>query len=61
MAKNLWEKERNHLFRDLTRQYSDEGYTANEAKKLAKEEIDEIMEDKENFVDNLWEETFNDG
>jgi len=60
MAKNLWEKERNYLFRDLTRQYSDEGYPMKEAKKLAKKEIDEIMGDKEYFVDNLWKETFDD-
>ena len=27
MPKNLWQKERNNLFRDLVRQYSHEGYT----------------------------------
>ena len=61
MAKNLWQKERNHLFRDLTRQYTEEGYSTKEAKRLAKEEIAEIMEDREDFVETLWKETFNDG
>jgi hypothetical protein len=60
MPKNLWQKERNNLFRDLVRQYSHEGYTQKESKKLAKKEIDEIMEDKEDFVTNLWKESFRD-
>tara|TARA_Y100001951_G_scaffold420_1_gene299 strand:+ start:493 stop:678 length:186 start_codon:yes stop_codon:yes gene_type:complete len=60
MPKNLWQKERNNLFRDLVRQYSQEGYTQKESKKFAKKEIDEIMEDKEDFVTNLWKESFRD-
>jgi|TARA_R100001039_G_C1808098_1_gene81537 hypothetical protein len=60
MPKNLWQKERNNLFRDLVRQYSQEGYTQKESKKFAKKEIDEIMEDKEDFVANLWKESFRD-
>ena len=60
MPKNLWQKERNNLFRDLVRQYSQEGYTQKESKKFAKKEIDEIMEDKEDFVANLWKESFSD-
>jgi len=42
------------------KQYSEEGYTQKESKKLAKQEIDEIMEDKEDFVMNLWKESFRD-
>jgi len=60
MPKNLWQKERNNLFRDLVRQYSQEGYTQKESKKFAKKEIDEIMEDKEDFITNLWKESFRD-
>jgi len=48
------------LFRNLVRQYSEEGYTQKESKKLAKQEIDEIMEDKEDFVRNILRETFRD-
>jgi|TARA_Y100001951_G_C11252617_1_gene247391 hypothetical protein len=61
MAKNLWQKERNNLFRNLVKQYSQEGYTQKESKKLAKQEINEIMEDKEDFVQNIWRDTFQDG
>jgi hypothetical protein len=27
MAKNLWDRERNDIFKDLTRQYEEEGYS----------------------------------
>jgi len=61
MTKSLWQKERNNLFRNLVKQYSQEGYTQKESKKLAKQEINEIMEDKEDFVQNIWRDTFQDG
>jgi hypothetical protein len=60
MVKNLWQKERNNLFRDLVKQYSQEGYTQKESKRLAKQEINEIMEDKESFIQTLWKESFRD-
>ena len=60
MSKNLWQKERQALFRDLVRQYETEGYDMKEAKKYAKQEINEIMEDKEDFVQNLWKESYED-
>ena len=60
MTKNLWQKERQHLFKDLVRQYMDEGNDSREAKKFAKQELNEIMEDKEDFVQNIWKETFSD-
>jgi|TARA_Y100000401_G_C8316065_1_gene222499 hypothetical protein len=60
MSKNLWQKERQAMFRDLVRQYQEEGYDTKEAKKYAKQEINEIMEDKENFVENIWNETYED-
>ncbi len=48
------------MFRDLVRQYQEEGYDTKEAKKYAKQEINEIMEDKENFAENIWNETYED-
>ena len=60
MTKNLWQRERKYLFNDLVRQYREEGYTQRESKKLAKQEIDEVMEDKEAFVHNLWMESYTD-
>jgi len=60
MNKNLWQKERKNIFRHLVKQYHGEGYSYKESKKLAKQEMDEIMEDKENFINTLWKESFND-
>ena len=60
MTKNLWQQERRQLFRELVKQYADAGYSQKESKRLAKMEINDIMEDKESFVDNLWRETFRD-
>ena len=60
MSKNFWQKERSSILRNLVRQYKEEGYDIKEAKHLANIEINEIMEDKEDFVSNLWEETFED-
>jgi|TARA_R100000742_G_C4202812_1_gene31422 hypothetical protein len=61
MTKNLWQRERQNIFRGLVTQYMDEGYDSREAKKLAKDEVNDIMEDKEDFVQNIWKETFTDG
>tara|TARA_B100002003_G_C14006847_1_gene485894 strand:+ start:282 stop:464 length:183 start_codon:yes stop_codon:yes gene_type:complete len=57
---NLWKKERRQAFNYLLKQYLQEGYDIKEAKSLAKKEVDEIMADKEDFVDNLWKETYRD-
>ena len=61
MTKNLWQRERQNIFRGLVTQYMDEGYDSREAKKLAKDEVNDILEDKEDFVQNIWKETFTDG
>ena len=58
MAKNLWQKERSGLMRDLIREYVDEGYVYKEAKKLAKNEADNVMEHNVSFVHELWEDAF---
>tara|TARA_Y100001951_G_C11225803_1_gene231628 strand:- start:441 stop:632 length:192 start_codon:yes stop_codon:yes gene_type:complete len=60
MSKNFIQKERQRLFRDITRQYQQEGYNTREAKRLAKREVDDIMSDKESFVDNFMKDTFPD-
>ncbi len=60
MTNNFWVKERKQAFNYLLKQYLQEGYDNKEAKALAKQEVDEIMADKESFVDNLWKETYQD-
>ena len=60
MTKNLWEKEERQVFRSLTRQYKQEGYDIKEAKKLAREETNEIMLDKKEFAENLYQQAVED-
>ena len=60
MIKNFWQRDRQSLFRNLLKQYKEEGYDIKEARYLAKIELNEMMEDKEEFVDNLWKETIED-
>ena len=60
MTKNLWEKEERQVFRSLTRQYKQEGYNIKEAKKLAREETNEIMLDKKEFAENLYQQALED-
>ena len=61
MNKNLWERARNNVFRYFVKQYIEEGYTNKEAKSLAKQEVNEVMADKESFVQDIWKESFRDG
>ncbi len=59
-SKNLWQRDRQALFRNLVKQYREEGYDTKEAKRYAKQELNEIMQDKEDFVKDLWKETYED-
>ena len=60
ITKNLWEKEERQVYRSLTRQYKQEGYDIKEAKKLAREETNEIMLDKKEFAENLYQQALED-
>ena len=60
MAKNMWQKERSGMLRDLIREYIEEGYEHRDAKKIATKEVDALMEDRVSFVNTLWEDTFDD-
>ena len=51
---NLWDKERNKMFWTFVKEYEEEGYSKQEAKKLAKKEVNEVMEDKKDFVNELY-------
>tara|TARA_R100000008_G_C3494471_1_gene120414 strand:+ start:442 stop:630 length:189 start_codon:yes stop_codon:yes gene_type:complete len=52
-TRNLWQKERKQLFRELTIQYQNEGYDSKTSKRLAKEELEEIMTDQYDFISNI--------
>lgn len=52
---NLWDKDKKQLFRELYHQYLDEGYDQREAKRLAREEANEIYSDSVDFAFNAAE------
>tara|TARA_R110002012_G_scaffold277611_1_gene465117 strand:- start:1317 stop:1502 length:186 start_codon:yes stop_codon:yes gene_type:complete len=58
MSKNLWDQERRTLFKNLLKEYEDEGYTREEAGKLARKEVNEMMVDKEDFVNKIWDQSY---
>ena len=44
--KSFLQKERQRIFREVTKQYQDEGYDLKESKRMAKQDTDDIMSDK---------------
>ena len=58
MDRNLWDKERRTIFKNLLKEYQEEGYDKHEAGMLARKEADEIMEEKEGFVSDLWDSAY---
>jgi len=54
--KNLWVKDRKIVFRELYATYIEEGYSNKEAKRLAKQEADEIMAEDQIFVNDIMDE-----
>ena len=60
MSRSFLQKERQRIFRDLTRQYQQDGYNIREAKRIAKQDTDDIMADKETFIDNYVKDTWED-
>jgi len=60
MPKNLWDKEYNRVYRELVRDYLDDGYDIAEAKFNARKDAKEIMKDQLDFVEELYDNTLND-
>jgi len=60
MSRSFLQRERQQLFRSITRQYKQEGYSLRESKRFAKLEVDDIMSDKETFVSNFVKDTWED-
>ena len=52
--KNLWEKDRKTVYKELYSQYLQEGYSPKEAKKYASEETEEFMSGEADFVKELF-------
>lgn len=51
--KKLWVKDRKTIFRELYSTYLEEGYSDKEAKRLAKQEADELIAEEQVFVNYI--------
>ena len=60
MPKNLWDKEYNRVYRELVRDYLDDGYDIAEAKFNARKDAKEVMKYQLDFVEELYDNTLND-
>ena len=52
--KNLWEKDRKTIYKELFNQYLEEGYSRKEAKKYASEETEEYMSAETDFIRDIF-------
>ena len=52
--RNLWEKDRKTIFKELYQQYLEEGYSKKESKKFAALETEEVMASNEDFIKNIF-------
>ena len=52
--KNLWEKDRKTIYKELYQQYLEEGYSIKEAKKYASEETEEYMSTGADFIKDIF-------
>ena len=59
-SKELWEREQRQVYREFLKEYLAEGYDMAEAKSLAKQDTKEVMEDKLDFVEDLYDNTLDD-
>jgi len=59
MPKQLWDKESDKIYWNLVKEYQEEGYTKQEARKLAKKEVKDIVQDKKDFAANLYKTALN--
>ena len=60
LDKEFMQTERDQLFWKVLREYQEEGYSFHEAKYMAQRVTDDVMSDKETFVDNYIRDTFPD-
>lgn len=54
--RNLWEKDRKTIFKELCKQYLEEGYSKKESKKFASLETEEVMSTNEDFIKNIFQQ-----
>ena len=53
-------REQSQVYREFLKEYLTEGYDLEEAKTLAKQDTKEVMQDKLDFVDDLYDNVLDD-
>jgi|TARA_R110002020_G_scaffold194739_2_gene395621 hypothetical protein len=51
-------REQSQVYREFLKEYLTEGYDLEESKALAKQDTKEVMQDKLDFVEELWDNSF---
>ena len=54
MSRQIWDRESQKEYRRIFKEYKREGFDELEARRLAKQEVNEIMEDKIDFAEDLY-------
>ncbi len=57
---NLWQGSKKSLYKELYIQYLEEGYTSNEAKKLAKAEVEDMINTDTEFINEIIKQEYDD-
>ena len=60
MARHLWDIEFDRVYKEILREYIDDGYDLAEAKFNARKDAKEVMQDELDFVEELYDNTLND-
>ena len=58
MKTSLWRQEQSQVYREFLKEYLTEGYDLEEAKDFARRDTKEVMQDKLDFVEELWDNSF---
>ena len=58
MTDELWKQEQSQVYREFLKEYLTEGYDLEEAKDFARRDTKEVMQDKLDFVEELWDNSF---
>ena len=53
-------REQSQVYREFLKEYLEEGYNLEEARDLAKKDTQEVMQDKLDFVDDLYDNILDD-
>jgi|TARA_A100001515_G_scaffold20174_2_gene14996 hypothetical protein len=60
MPRQMWDREERTEYRKLYKEYKREGYDDQEAKRLARQEVKEIMGNRLDFASDLYKNTLED-